>query len=103
MIEGWTQRDETLVREFTFRDFDVAIAFLDQVLRRAEDFGRRPDAAILWNRVRLTVRNPHHAGLTEGELRLAAKANAVIDEQLGPARSPVPTLVFEGDALVAKD
>jgi pterin-4a-carbinolamine dehydratase len=32
-----------------------------------------------FNRVRLTITNPNHAGLTEAELRLAEKVNAVID------------------------
>jgi hypothetical protein len=32
-----------------------------------------------YNRVRLTIGNPHHAGLTAAEIRLAEKVNAVID------------------------
>jgi hypothetical protein len=42
---------------------------------------RRPDICIFgFNRVRLTVANPHHAGLTEAELRLARKVDAVLTE-----------------------
>jgi pterin-4a-carbinolamine dehydratase len=32
-----------------------------------------------FNRVRLTITNPHHAGITLAELRLAEKVDAVID------------------------
>jgi pterin-4a-carbinolamine dehydratase len=32
-----------------------------------------------FNRVRLTITNPHHAGITQAELRLAEKVNRVID------------------------
>jgi pterin-4a-carbinolamine dehydratase len=32
-----------------------------------------------YNRVRLTIGNPHHAGLTAAEIRLAEKVNPLID------------------------
>jgi hypothetical protein len=32
-----------------------------------------------FNRVRLTVSNPRHAGITPAELRLVEKVNALID------------------------
>ena len=31
-----------------------------------------------FNRVRIIVANPHHAGITEAERRLAAKVDAVV-------------------------
>ena len=36
-----------------------------------------------FNEVRLTIANPHHAGLTEAEFRLARKVNEVIDGSKG--------------------
>jgi pterin-4a-carbinolamine dehydratase len=77
---GWSWRGDTLVREFRFRDFDDGMRFLEQVGRRADDRKRHPDISISSNRVLLTIANPHHAGVTLAELRLAAKVNAVIDE-----------------------
>jgi 4a-hydroxytetrahydrobiopterin dehydratase len=77
---GWRLAGESLVRELSFRDFDQALAFLERVATAAEDHLRRPDMCILdFNRVRLTITNPNHAGLTQAELRLAQKVNAVID------------------------
>lgn len=76
---GWHRQGQSLVREFEFRDFSDAIAFLERVAACAEDYQRRPDMCILeFNRVRLTIANPHHAGLTEAEHRLAAKVNSVL-------------------------
>jgi 4a-hydroxytetrahydrobiopterin dehydratase len=78
--EGWSRSGESLVRECSFRDFDAAIAFLQRVAACAEDHLRRPDMCILdFNRVRLTITNPHHAGVTQAELRLAQKVNEVIE------------------------
>jgi 4a-hydroxytetrahydrobiopterin dehydratase len=102
VIEGWTEKGSALVREFSFRDFDAAVAFMDRVVRRADDFGRRPDVAVSWNRVRLTVRNMNHAGVTLAELRLASKVNQVIAEELGLQPPALPELVVEGDILVAR-
>jgi len=80
---GWRRAGESLVRELSFRDFDEAIAFLERVAASAEDHLRRPDMCILdFNRVRLTITNPHHAGVTEAELRLVEKVNRVIELQV---------------------
>jgi 4a-hydroxytetrahydrobiopterin dehydratase len=79
-VPGWRRAGESLVRELSFRDFDHAIAFLERLAESAEDHLRRPDMCILdFNRVRLTITNPHHAGVTPAELRLAEKANQVIE------------------------
>ncbi len=77
---GWHRAGQSLVRELAFRDFDQAVAFVEQIARAGEDYLRRPDMCILdFNHVRLSISNPHHAGLTPAEMRLAAKVNAVID------------------------
>ena len=75
---GWSWEGDALVREVPFRDFDEGMEFVGQVARRAQDYKRRPDISIAANRVRLTIANPHHAGITLAELRLAAKVNAIM-------------------------
>lgn len=71
---------ESLVREFLFRDFSEALAFLERVAVAAQDYLRRPDMCILeFNVVRLTITNPHRAGITAAELRLAEKVDLVVD------------------------
>jgi 4a-hydroxytetrahydrobiopterin dehydratase len=77
---GWRRSGQVLTRELAFRDFDQAMTFVEQVAKAAEDHLRRPDICILdFNRVRLTVANPKHAGITPAELRLVAKVNDLID------------------------
>ncbi len=59
---GWRRVGQSLVRELSFRDFDQAFAFLG-VAPAAEDHLRRPDMCIFdFNRVRLPIANPNHAG-----------------------------------------
>ncbi len=77
---GWRRIDQSLVRDLRFRDFDGALRFVERIAAAAEDHLRRPDMCILeFNHVRLTIANQRHAGLTEAELRLLAKVQAVID------------------------
>jgi pterin-4a-carbinolamine dehydratase len=79
-LESWRRSGESLVREIRFRDFDEAIACLQRVAACAEDHLRRPDMCILdFNRVRLTITNPHHAGITAAEVRLAQKVDTVLE------------------------
>jgi 4a-hydroxytetrahydrobiopterin dehydratase len=77
---GWRRSGQALIREVAFRDFDEAMTFVERVAKDAEDHLRRPDMCILdFNRVRLTVSSPRHAGITAAELRLVAKVDALID------------------------
>jgi pterin-4a-carbinolamine dehydratase len=78
-MNGWQQRDNTLVRELQLRDFDEALGFVQQLAARAQDYGRRPDVSIKSGRVTLWIANRHNAGITAAERRLAAKVDAVID------------------------
>jgi 4a-hydroxytetrahydrobiopterin dehydratase len=78
---SWRRDGEALVRELTFRDFASALRFVERVAAAAVDYERRPDMCILeYNRVRLTIANPHHAPLTLAEHRLAEKVDAVVQE-----------------------
>jgi 4a-hydroxytetrahydrobiopterin dehydratase len=100
VAKGWREHGLALVRDFTFRDFDDALRFVGSVGAKAVDFGRHPDMRISMGNVRFVVRNPNHAGLTEAELRLAAKVDAALEEHHRNGR--VPELVFEDGVLRAR-
>ncbi len=86
----WRLRDGALVRELLMRDFDEALRLLERVASSAIDYGRRPDICISeFNHLRLSISNPHHAGLTPAELRLAAKVSAILDAHIAE-RTPRP-------------
>ena len=86
---GWRRVGKTLIRDLSMRDFDEALRLVERVGQLAVDYLRRPDMCISeFNRVRLTIVNAHHAGLTEAELRLAAKTSAVIDARGEAERAP---------------
>jgi pterin-4a-carbinolamine dehydratase len=78
-ISEWREHQGSFVRDIQCRDFDDALAVVECVARGAVDYFRRPDMCISeFNRVRLIITNPHHAGITEAERRLAEKVDAVL-------------------------
>jgi pterin-4a-carbinolamine dehydratase len=89
-IPEWRRRGETLVRHIVMRDFEAAWDLVRHIAAHAEDYGRRPDMCVSeYNRVRLTIANLHHAGITRAEERLAAKVDAaVVDWARSLAASP---------------
>jgi len=77
---GWRRAGRSLVRTTRMRDFQDALAFVERIGATAMDYVRRQDTCTTENnRVQLTIANPHHAGLTLAELRLARKVDAILD------------------------
>jgi 4a-hydroxytetrahydrobiopterin dehydratase len=74
----WRSTPTALVRELSFRDNDEALRFVDRVAAQAVDYQRRPEFDVSGNRVRIIVANPHDAGVTQAEVRLARKVDAAI-------------------------
>jgi 4a-hydroxytetrahydrobiopterin dehydratase len=77
-VGGWEVRNGRLRKQFTFRTFLRAVAFVNSVAYLAEGAGHHPDITINYNRV--TIRLITHAvdALTERDFALAHE----IDERL---------------------
>ena len=75
----WTEKDNTLYKKFTFKDFSEAFAFMTRVAIEAEKMNHHP----LWTNVYNTVEmwlNTHDAGdtVTEKDHKLSKKIDALI-------------------------
>jgi len=79
-VPGWVLEGGELVREFTFKDFAAAMAFVNQVAELAEAAGHHPDIDIRYNRVRLSLVSHDAGGITANDLGLALKVNGISDE-----------------------
>ena len=73
-LPGWQIEAGELVRNFQFKDFRAALAFVNQVGELAEEAGHHPDIDIRYNRVRLALITHSAGGLTEKDFELAGKA-----------------------------
>jgi len=62
-----------LSREFKFRNFAEALAFVDRVGALAEREGHHPDIYLSWGKVRIELWTHKIGGLSQSDLILAAK------------------------------
>jgi 4a-hydroxytetrahydrobiopterin dehydratase len=76
--DGWEEVDGALQREFRFRDFAEALAFVNRVGELAEAEDHHPDVAIHWNRVTLRWWTHFRDAITERDAELAALTNRLV-------------------------
>lgn len=62
-----------LKKEYKFKDFREALAFVNRVGELAEGQGHHPDLCFGWGRVEITIWTHKIDGLTESDFILAAK------------------------------
>ncbi len=77
-LPGWELRDGRLRRQFRFRTFLRAIAFVNSVAYLSESAGHHPDITINYNRVTLRLTTHSEGALTDRDFALAAE----IEEKL---------------------
>jgi 4a-hydroxytetrahydrobiopterin dehydratase len=75
----WREQDESLVRDYEFKDFAAAMAFVNQVADAAEEANHHPDILVHgWNKVRLTLTTHSEGGLTENDHAMAERIDAIL-------------------------
>jgi len=67
-----------LEKEFSFKDFKEALAFVNKVGSVAEEQGHHPDISLAWGKVNITIWTHKINGLTESDFILAAKIDALL-------------------------
>lgn len=80
-LPGWTLRPDSLAiaREFKFKDFSEAWAFMSRVALLAEKHDHHPEWSNVYNRVAITLTTHDAGGLSERDAKLAR----AIDRLLG--------------------
>ena len=80
-LPHWERREAKLWREFAFRDFSEAFAFMARIALLAEKADHHHDWSNAWNKVVIELSSHDAGGLTQRDLDLAA----AIDRLLAPA------------------
>lgn len=75
MLEG---RD-AIYRQFVFKDFSEAFAFMTRIALHAEKNNHHPEWLNVWNRVEITLSTHDVGGLSERDLELARYINLVFE------------------------
>jgi 4a-hydroxytetrahydrobiopterin dehydratase len=75
----WREEDESLIRDYEFKDFAAAMAFVNQVAEAAEEANHHPDILVHgWNKVRLTLTTHSEGKLTENDRAMAERIDAIL-------------------------
>ena len=74
-LNGWALDGEAIRKQFTFKDFLDAIAFVNRLAPEAERADHHPDILINYKRVTLTYSTHSEGGLTEKDFAGAAAAD----------------------------
>jgi 4a-hydroxytetrahydrobiopterin dehydratase len=73
-LNGWeVVREHHLKKNYRFKDFAEALAFVNRVGALAEEQGHHPDICFGWGKVEVTIWTHKIDGLTESDFILAAK------------------------------
>lgn len=81
-LDGWEIRDERLRKQYTFRTFLRAIAFVNSVGYLAEGAGHHPDITINYNKVTLRLITHSEKALTDRDFSLARDIDAKLASKL---------------------
>ncbi|QDH78674.1 pterin-4-alpha-carbinolamine dehydratase [Echinicola soli] len=75
----WEEKNDQLVREFEFSDFQEAFAFMTRVAFLAEGQGHHPNWSNVYNKVTIALTS-HDAGnkVTEKDRKLASAIDKLI-------------------------
>ena len=76
-LPNWTLAGGKLRRELRFADFVEAFGFMTRVALVAEAMGHHPDWSNVWNRVTIELTTHDAGGLTDLDLRLARRIDAL--------------------------
>jgi 4a-hydroxytetrahydrobiopterin dehydratase len=76
-VNNWTLDGDTIRKQFTFKGFPEAVAFVDRLVPEAEATDHHPDITINYRRVTLSYSTHSEGGLTEKDFAGAAMADRV--------------------------
>ncbi len=74
----WRRDGSAIAREWELPDFAAAIAFVDRVAAEAERANHHPDIHLHgWNKVRLELSTHSQGGVTEADVEMAERIDAL--------------------------
>ena len=81
-LAGWELRDGRLRKQYAFRTFLRAVAFVNSVAYLAESAGHHPDMTINYNRVTLRLITHSEGALTDRDFALAEEIETKLGTKL---------------------
>ena len=82
-LSGWTLHGDEIRKQYTFKEFPAAIAFVNRLAPVADAADHHPDILINYTRVTLTYSTHSEGGLTVKDFAGAATADRLANEEIG--------------------
>ncbi|MBY0610624.1 MAG: 4a-hydroxytetrahydrobiopterin dehydratase [Beijerinckiaceae bacterium] len=81
-LDGWKRVEgrEAIAKTFIFKDFKEAFAWMTKVARIADEMDHHPEWSNVYKTVEVTLATHDVDGLSELDIRLAARMNALIED-----------------------
>ena len=76
-VHGWRLEQNAIEKQFTFKDFPEAVAFVNRLVPDAEAADHHPDIHINYKRVTLVYSTHSEGGLTEKDFAGAVMADRI--------------------------
>jgi 4a-hydroxytetrahydrobiopterin dehydratase len=73
-LKDWTREGRAIRKQYTFRDFPAAVAFVNRLVPEAETSDHHPDIVINYRKVTLLYSTHSEGGLTQKDFDGAAMA-----------------------------
>jgi 4a-hydroxytetrahydrobiopterin dehydratase len=78
--EGWSVKENALVKDFGFKGFSTAIQFINLLAPVAEKINHHPTMTNSYNRVTVSLITHSAKGLTKNDFKFAKEADKIADE-----------------------
>ncbi|MGU3401499.1 4a-hydroxytetrahydrobiopterin dehydratase [Brucellaceae bacterium D45D] len=81
-LDGWAKLEdrEAISKSFRFKDFSAAFGFMTRAALYAEKLDHHPEWFNVYNRVEVTLSTHSEKGITELDIKMAHKMNAIAGE-----------------------
>ncbi len=76
-LPGWRAEGEAIVRDWTFRDFVEAFAFMTAAALKVQEMDHHPEWSNVYNSVRVRLTTHDSGGVTARDVELATKMEAL--------------------------
>ena len=70
-LEGWTQKENSIIKTFLFKDFIEAFGFLSKVAIISEKLFHHPDWSGVYNKVVIQLSTHEAGGITNNDIEFA--------------------------------
>ena len=79
-LPGWSRQGSAIVRQFAFKGFPEAVAFISRLVPGAEAADHHPDLTINYRKVTVSYATHSEGGVTEKDFAGAERANQAARE-----------------------